>query len=335
MHRKLEEQVHTIVPVKVHTKEDGWGLRIWNVIQGLRTLRASGMTRELEVWGVVDGQVVNGIIDHLSYTCPDSELEAELMAKEDKKSKTKSQPLSQQAVNHFFQGRSNEINHPSSAFAKKIYLTDVKTRTKATLPTGAALRPPMMQLMLYHSLFVGLASNNVSADVIFRRYNLDSAASFTDSFVSEVSALDFNFVENSNIDDENAAASLGSVGEIVGELAQHNNLTLMWQLMVQEFQRTVPDPSCVGKVLCAEFVHAREQVVLGSKCFAFDEEELQQYVADEMQWWKGERSAKGVEIEEAYKCRMCEFAEECTWRKEKIEEAVGRHRQRRKQSLDA
>ena len=71
----MEEQVHTTVPVDVQTKEDTWGLKIWNVIQGLRTLRVTGMTRELEIWGVVDGQIINGIIDELSYTCTDPELE--------------------------------------------------------------------------------------------------------------------------------------------------------------------------------------------------------------------------------------------------------------------
>ena len=59
------------MPVTITIKEDSWGLRIWNVIQGLRTLRDTGRTRELEVWGILEGQVVNGVIDELSYDCPD------------------------------------------------------------------------------------------------------------------------------------------------------------------------------------------------------------------------------------------------------------------------
>src|SRR4051812_45250546 len=30
LHREIEEQIHTVVPVKVKTKEDKWGIRIWN-----------------------------------------------------------------------------------------------------------------------------------------------------------------------------------------------------------------------------------------------------------------------------------------------------------------
>jgi exonuclease V len=33
-----------------------------------------------------------------------------------------------------------------------------------------------------------------------------------------------------------------------------------------------------------------------------------------MEWWHGERQATGVDIEEAFKCRSCEFASDCSWR---------------------
>ena len=51
IHKALEDEVHRMEPVTILTKEDGWGLRIWNVIQGLRTLKETGCTRELEIWG--------------------------------------------------------------------------------------------------------------------------------------------------------------------------------------------------------------------------------------------------------------------------------------------
>lgn len=75
IHKTFEDEIYTTVAVEITTKEDALALRLWNVIQGLRTLREYGLTRELEVWGVVDGQLVNGVIDELSYECPDPELE--------------------------------------------------------------------------------------------------------------------------------------------------------------------------------------------------------------------------------------------------------------------
>lgn len=109
VHQKLEDQVHTTVRVDVATKEDAWGLRIWNVIQGLRSLRDSGLTRELEVWGTIDGQVVNGVIDELSYICPDAKLEDSL------RSPLKSEPPANQVtISEYFKVRdsSSRVNAP-------------------------------------------------------------------------------------------------------------------------------------------------------------------------------------------------------------------------------
>ena len=55
IHKTLEDEVHTTVPVEITTKEDAMALRIWNIIQGLRSLREFGITRELEIWGLVRG----------------------------------------------------------------------------------------------------------------------------------------------------------------------------------------------------------------------------------------------------------------------------------------
>ena len=59
---------------------------------------------------------------------------------------------------------------------------------------------------------------------------------------------------------------------------------------------------------------------MGEKIFATDEPWLTAYVKKAMEWWKGERKAEGVAIEEAYKCRSCDFAEKCEWRLEKEKE---------------
>ncbi|KAF2101967.1 hypothetical protein NA57DRAFT_34144, partial [Rhizodiscina lignyota] len=333
VHRILEEQVHTIVPITVQTKEDSWGLKIWNVIQGLRTLRVTGLTRELEVWGVVEGQVINGIIDELSYTCPDPQLEAEIEAEKDKHSPTKSISPSQQKIDEYFGTRSrNSTNlnlYQTPPEKRKIYLTDIKTRSRPSLPKGVAFRPTLMQLMLYRSLLASLAANTVPANTIFARYDLNPSTPFTDAFIAEISNLEFNFSDDAGLNSEDRFAPMSSQGDAINELQQHNNLTLLWQLMIQEFVRTIPSADCIGEVLRAEFILARDQSVLGSKCFAYDEDALTKYVQDEMKWWRGERKPRGVEVEEAYKCRVCEFAEDCTWRKEKMEEAIGRQRERR------
>lgn len=332
VHRALEEQVHEMVEVQVKTKEDMWGLKIWNIIQGLRTLRATGMTRELEIWGVIDGQVVNGIIDEISYICPDPEFEEEIelrKAEEDDRAKLKLPP-NQTSMKRFLKGKApaepesgpwlGEV-HP----VRKVYITDVKTRRSKYPPQGASLRPTLMQLMLYRFLLDSLATNAVPADIIFLRYNLKPLEPFTSAFIADIGALDFNFREESPSSDSHM---FNSTQASVHELESYNNLSAIWNLMISEFAQAIPGSSALSDVLQAEFRLSGTGEIIGSKIFSYDITELQKYLADEMSWWKGEREARGVDIEEAFKCRICEFSEECTWRKGKVEEASEKHKLR-------
>jgi exonuclease V len=319
VHKKLEAQVHEVVPVDVQTKEDGWGLRIWNIIQGLRTLRATGLTRELEIWGILDGQVINGIIDKVSYTCPDPELEAAL----DKSTV----PSNQQRITDMFssQAASGTAWPTPPHSVRKIYLTDVKTRASKSLPKGSSLRPMQMQLMLYHRLLGELATNTVSADVLFARYSLDAKLPFSDAFITAIAELDGSFIQGPDEEASHTAVA-------TSELSEHNSLNQLWSLMIMEFQQTIPTANVIGSVLQAEFRSQKDGSVLGNTAFAYDDALHRAFVEDEMRWWKGEREAKGVEIEEAFKCGICEFAEGCEWRIKKLEESTAKFRERRRAS---
>ena len=333
VHKVLEEQVHTTVPVDVVSKEDSFGLRIWNIIQGLRTLRATGMTREMEVWGVVEGQVVNGVIDELSYTCSDQELEDKIEKKiRGDKKKEKPTPVDQKTMDSFFANKTtgSSATESNTTYAtRKIYVTDVKTRGSGTVPnTEVSLRPTAMQLMMYHRLLGLLASNSVPAEQVFARYSLDSKATFSDEFISQIGGLDFSSRDTSDFE--------GSSQDPIDELLAHNTLQTLWMLMIEEFERAMPTAPSDGKtplgnVLQAEFRRTGTGDVLGSKTFAYDATKLDAYLKKEMAWWSGERPARGVDIEEGFKCRMCEFANSCTWRQEKVDEGVKKARLRKEE----
>lgn len=330
VHKVLEEQVHTAVPVKTETREDWFGLRIWSVIQGLRTLRTTGMTRELEVWAVVEGQVVNGIIDELSFTCPDEEMERKILERQTQETKSKETmiPANQKTMDAFLQGAlTSEDSTISMQPPRKIYLTDVKTRASRKLPSGeAGLRPVRMQLMMYHRMLSLLASNSVPAEQVFARYSMDASAVFSDTFIAEIGGLDYNFRQ-----DATDPAPSESSQDSVDELLAHNTLEKLWSLMMAEFAKTMPVPrsaalqkgglaSPLGDVLRVEYRARSDGLVLGTGTFEYDAAALDAYVGKEMAWWRGEREARGVDIEEAFKCGICEFQEACTWRKGKLEE---------------
>ena len=116
---------------------------------------------------------------------------------------------------------------------------------------------------------------------------------------------------------------LSSESDTVATLLAHNSLRKLWELMILEFQMTMPaGANSISEVLKVEFRSSKDGNIVGVKTFPFRDEAFENYIRDVMSWWKGQRKAKGVEVEEAYKCGMCEFAEGCEWRNSKVDLAV-------------
>ena len=185
-----------------------------------------------------------------------------------------------------------------------------------------------MQLSIYRYLLSSLATNTVSADAIFSRYRLNPDVPFSDSLIAQLGSLELNFTADSLIATPHSSPDGTSTSaDIVTEIIMHNSLRLLWALMITAFRSTIPaGDHSISPILRAEFRSATKGAVIGSKSFLYDEQRVKVYMQDEIKWWRGEREARGVEVEEAFKCRMCDFAEGCTWRIGKIEEAVNKAR---------
>ncbi|KAL1963877.1 hypothetical protein VTN77DRAFT_7683 [Rasamsonia byssochlamydoides] len=407
VHKVLEEEVHTTVPVEITTKEDGWALRIWNVIQGLRTLREFGMTRELEIWGLVEDQIVTGIIDQLSYECPNRELEASAAAYyEDAQAAKAALPEYQMSITDYLlspsQGgrRISDLGRTADAESAagkeqqqeeesvdqeqpflnipRIYITDIKTRASRSIPSvsSSSFRPTQLQLQLYYHMLNRLVtSDDVTIEKIAQRYNLDSERTFTDAFIAEVGGLNDQFFDalSSPASDPDyvppATPESGFGLPVSGSiptasqdstsiLLAHNNLASLWALMKEQLRLTFlpspnnafispsipartqpaflePYPTVLSPLLTAKYLSSADMdsgvpKVLGSRSFLFDPANLTSYVSDQMSWWRGQREPRGVEVMDAWKCRICEFREECSWRQGKELELATRRRRSRK-----
>jgi hypothetical protein len=599
VHRVLQDAEQRSVPVRTHSREERWALRVWNVLQGLRALRETGHTRELELWGVIDGVVVNGVVDELSYECPagadelealegaggggpghDMEeeehrvelgLEAERATAQTKvmadnavgegsiektaagdasgpvkrrgrrkkalddgsgggdaaqeaaaaaadvaatsattgskprRRKQKGSPLAASAPssstsqldgaddgkagdsdikmkNTDSDGGSNNSSSGSSSGSsrsdsgdgsdtRKVYITDVKTRSSPHLPKNAAIRPTVMQLHIYHRLLSDLAAGAVDTAALFARYQLDPLAPLSEEFVAAVSALesewdvedgdgivalggggsddsdnggDADYVpsqspaassvsssrarrlrrrenaehpqsqeerssgggdedgsqdvrsadkvstsastgtavaadsgsslslspspsasqtptptpaiegveeaeslearqyhsSSSPADNDTTSTTAAAAAAATAPLFQQQQqqqqpprqpttLLTLWRRLQRAVRMTLPrGRASVGAVLRVEYRRAADGAVLGERLLAHDGARAARYLRDALAWWRGARAAAGVPVEEAFKCRACEFAPRCAWRAGKVDEAVARFRAR-------
>ena len=266
----------------------------------------------------------------------------------------------QQSIEEFFRSQSLSQDGPARSSgrsrkelpnaAEKVYLTDHKTRTVRSVPKGSAFKPTSMQLMLYRKLLLNLLSEDSALDpsYIWERYNVDADARFSESFISQ-----FGSPADENVSLPDTMTTTSSLYQASGQsdqsfhttqtepsalsvslddlntlLRNHPTPRELWSRMIAELRRAVPGG--LGNVLRVEYWDQAQSDQLGSKNFLYDEKTLENYLEQTMRWWQGQRKPEGVDVTDAWKCKICEFAEICDWRKNKVEEDVNRFRQRAK-----
>ncbi len=196
-----------------------------------------------------------------------------------------------------------------------------------------------------------LAQDKVPLTKFADRYNFDPAVQFSDSFIAQVGSLNEQFFDAISSQPQSVAAGNrasdippASSQDSIDILLKHNTIQSLWRLMVSQFQETLlldPKPSSsflpipphgetdsptrLSPLLTATYVHPSTHTHLGNKFFTYSPSDLSTYVADEMAWWRGERRARGVDIQEVNaKCTRCEFLAECEWIGEKEREVRGK-----------
>lgn len=333
IHQKLEDEVHTTVKIDVLTKEDGFALRLWNLIQGLRTLRETGLTRELEVWGMIDGNLVNGIIDSVSHDSPNPVFEQELSSQE---SQAQLDPKQSKLFEYFSSNKKDKKGAPKP----KVYLSDVKTRGSTAPISMSLVRPAKIQLMLYHRFLSEMAAGRLDFFRVMRRYGLEVDDPFSDTFVAQIGGLhDEIFVDASSSSAEPTSNASQETGEGDAgppdsdskgpDLVKYNSLRELANLVQEEIDITFPEKELsIGPILHVQYVHRADGRTLDWHDFPVHDEALHLYLDKYMRWWYGERPAEGVVIEEAFKCRSCEHAAICSWRKELDEDLVKKAKQK-------
>ncbi|PWW74574.1 hypothetical protein C7212DRAFT_209651 [Tuber magnatum] len=295
LHKVLEEQVHTTVQVEISTKEDQWGLKLFNMCQGLLCLRHGGLTRELSVFGFFNGYFIQGSIDEISYTNPGTHVAAK--APPTVASGETSDSDSDGGVLLPIDLTSPSPPPSTPEHELTVYVSDTKTRSSQTVPRGSQLRATILQLMLYHHLLSGLHAGDVDFTKILENFDLDGSKNFSDNLLAQIASLD------SEISLE--------------ELLEKNSLWGLWGILQRKLRETI---NTIGNTLAVSYRSQKYGDIMETKTFEYDEALLTKHLNHTLDWWQGKRPTVGVEIEEAWKCGKCEFEPTCTWRLAKIEE---------------
>ncbi|RIA85161.1 exonuclease V [Glomus cerebriforme] len=255
IHNELELQDHDIVSILTNTKEDSWGIKLYNLIFGLDSLLTSFKTRELPIFGFVSGLFVYGIIDQV------------------------------------------EMKQMGDTFEYEWVISDTKTRMKPFLPNQTNIPPSVKyQLMLYKKLFDELAEGVIDDIKIFQTLQLNPDLEFSNELANfiKINCEDFNEKEKEF----------------------KPNLRNLIKVVINHFGKIWKS----SNILEVSYKFQKDGRDLGSLYFEYDENQIENHLTKSTKYWKGDRKPEGVPIEEAWKCRNCEFADNCEWRLDKIKE---------------
>ncbi|KAK6536604.1 hypothetical protein TWF281_000831 [Arthrobotrys megalospora] len=366
IHREMEEEIHTVVPVTVKTKHDKWGLRIWNMIQGLESLRTTGLTRELEVWGWIDGVFINGVIDEVNF----KKFERERDAKEDEeigmvgdKGEAKEVSLPGNVTEAIITGAApteEKVDGPPATPKKKrgrprktpeptspglatpkqqtsildfitpspkktrskgqpVYVLDLKTRASAKIPAPGSSQSLSVhiQLMLYRQLLNDMIKATPKSMVkkLCKHHDIPPGEPFSDDLIAGLAG---NGNETEPGSDE------------LSLLLENNSIEKLYAMFQKKLKQTV---STVAPELTVVYRWQKDGQFMDSVDYTADDETLQLHVDNVISWWKGERETVGVPLNEAWKCKNCEFADNCQWIQKAVKEQMVRMRERRRAAM--
>ncbi|XP_054427557.1 exonuclease V [Pteronotus mesoamericanus] len=166
----------------------------------------------------------------------------------------------------------------------ELELVELKTRRSPVLPLDAQRKKDHFQVSLYKYIFDAMVQGKVTAASLIHHTKLHPEKPLGPSVLKHAQQGGFS------------VTSLGDLMELVF-------LSL-----------TLSDLPAID-ILKIEYVHQGTATLLGSEIVSFEEKKLRNKVRHYMAYWVGHREPQGVDVEEAWKCRTCSYADICEWRK--------------------
>lgn len=189
----------------------------------------------------------------------------------------------------FFMGKIDELR--MDAETREITLEEYKTRSSPRPPGKAQRATHNLQVMLYKRFFDDIVSGNESVRevTICQKLCLDAEREFG----------------------QDLRRHLKDSGEKSTRLRE-----LFSRL--REAAENVPGIS----KLAIDYANQEDGKSFANEAVAYNMDWLEASMKRFLPYWTGERPPVGVEIEEAWKCERCDYADGCEWRMKKSRELL-------------
>ncbi|XP_078404195.1 exonuclease V isoform X3 [Cetorhinus maximus] len=177
----------------------------------------------------------------------------------------------------------------------ELELRELKTRGQRTYPSAAQKRSHHLQVSIYKLLFEAMIKGQLNKDTITHHLHLRTEQPLGSEILVHAQKVGF---------------TINTFGDLL-------------DLMLLNL--TYADIPSVD-TMKIEYCYQADASVIGTEVVSFEEEWVKSELKHYSSFWKGQREATGVDIEEAWKCRSCDFADICEWRQSKAEEATQKNR---------
>ncbi|XP_058601151.1 exonuclease V isoform X3 [Onychostoma macrolepis] len=169
----------------------------------------------------------------------------------------------------------------------ELVLNELKTRKQNSLPSFAQDKVNCLQVGLYKLLFDGLVRGEVKKDHVLNHLKLHSGQVLGAGVQAH-------------------AKSIGVLVTTFEELVDALLITV-----------SCSDLPCTD-LLQIEYYHQGSSGPIGTRVAPFDEAQLRAELQGHLAYWRGQREPKGVDIEEAWKCKSCLYVQTCDWAKNRL-----------------
>ncbi|XP_051966210.1 exonuclease V [Xyrauchen texanus] len=172
----------------------------------------------------------------------------------------------------------------------ELVLNELKTRKQNSMPSYAQDKVNCLQVGLYKLLFDGLVRGEMKKDHILNHLKLRSGQALGAGVQAYVQSI---------------GVQTATFGELVDALL---------------IAVSCSDLPCID-LLQIEYYHQGSRGPIGTRVAPFDEAQLRAELQGYLAYWTGQREPKGVDIEDAWKCRSCLYEQTCDWTKNRSKDS--------------